>query len=292
MKGTPPPGTIEQGQLGRSAVTRGRRRRALVWVRTACLLLAPLAPAIETRAGDASTTPPAAVNPANSPEVKVVGPGILQLGQVRIDKQRRTVSFSAVLNGGDGIMEYLLVTSYGKTHESILRTDVSPFEIHLAMLLLGAKGNGTNPPASAPPAYGASPGTKLEGEAISVELRWPQDAKEATRRGEELVWNRPAQSAMPSGLWFYNGSVVWQGRFLAQESGSVISLITDPAALINNKAPSRDADGAWAAYRAKLPPENTPVQVTIRLANPKHESGAGQNSSNPLICEHFGRFRT
>lgn len=268
MKGSLPPGTLEQEQSGLRAVIHDRGPRVLVWARTGWLVTALLAGAIEARTRQASAAAPAAAQPTNSPAVKVVGPGILQLGQVRIDKQRRTASFPAVWNAADGIMEYLLVTSYGKTHESILRTDVSPFEIHLAMVLLGAKGNGTNPPASEPRAYGASPGTKLQGEAIAVELRWPQDGKEATRGGEELVWNRPAQSVMRAGLWFYNGFVVWQGRFLAQESGSVISLITDPAALINNRAPGRDADGAWAAYRANLPPKTRPVQVTIRLLNP------------------------
>jgi hypothetical protein len=200
--------------------------------------------------------------------MKVVGPGIFQLGQVRIDKQLRTATFPAVLNRIAGAMEYLLVTSYGKTHESILRTDVSPFELHLGMLLLGAEGNGTNPPASEPRTYGPNPEAKLQGEAVVIELHWTQEAKEVTRGGQELVWNRAAQSAMEGGLWFYNGSAVWQGRFLAQDSGSMISLITDPAALVNNRVPTRDHEEAWAAYKAKLPPGNTPVQVTLRLAKP------------------------
>ncbi len=32
-------------------------------------------------------------------------------------------------------MEYFLVTTYGKVHESILRTETMPYHIHLAMLL-------------------------------------------------------------------------------------------------------------------------------------------------------------
>ena len=48
-------------------------------------------------------------------------------------------------------MEYFLVASWGKTHESILKTDTEPFRIHLAMLLL------TPTPAARPPAPTARP---------------------------------------------------------------------------------------------------------------------------------------
>ena len=80
--------------------------------------------------------------------IREVSPGIYQLGEVRIDKAQRTISFRARLNLDQGPMEYFLVTSWGKTHESILKTDTEPFRIHLAMLLIdttaGAAANATN----------------------------------------------------------------------------------------------------------------------------------------------------
>ncbi len=63
---------------------------------------------------------------------------------IRINKRERTVSFPAVINLRQGTIEYLLVNSWGKVHESILRTDTEPYRIHVVMLLLGDKGAGTN----------------------------------------------------------------------------------------------------------------------------------------------------
>ncbi len=204
----------------------------------------------------------------NIPPLKVLGPGILQFGQVRLDKQQRTVSFPAVLNMSEGLMEYLLVTTYGKTHESILRTEVSPFQIHVAMLLLGARGADTNTLSSPPPEYGGSPGYPITGDLVVVEIKWREKGKEIARGADELI--APQAAATPKGKnrWLYNGSVVWEGTFLAQSSGSIISLITDPIALINRERPGREDGPIWTPKAGKLPPPNVPVQVTIRLTSP------------------------
>src|SRR6476660_3385606 len=94
--------------------------------------------------GGAETNAPSSLTNRSDTTVKEISPGILQLGDVKINKRQRTVSFPAVVNLRHGAMEYLLVGSWGKVHESILRTETDPYRIHLAMLLLGAKGAGTN----------------------------------------------------------------------------------------------------------------------------------------------------
>lgn len=203
---------------------------------------------------------PAAAAVTNMP-LKQVGPGQFELGQVRLDKRERTVSFPAVLNMSEALIEYFVVTSSGKTHESLLRTDVQPYHVHLAMLLLGAKGAGTNQ-------FPERPDQPLPGDKVTVELSWKRDGKEKRGPAEEWVHNRLTQSPMSKGHWVYNGSRVHEGMFLAQEAGSVISLIEDPDALINNPRPGRENDEAWEVHRTDLPPLNSPVRVTIKLAAP------------------------
>jgi hypothetical protein len=135
----------------------------------ALVLLSVDAGAQETNTNRAATNAPDEADPferammppdPNSPIVKSnmpireISPGIFEMGDVRIDKARRTVSFPARLNLDRGPMEYLLVTSWGKTHESILKTDTEPFRIHLAMILLDA-GIATNFGGSnGPPVHG------------------------------------------------------------------------------------------------------------------------------------------
>src|SRR5437773_10746835 len=76
--------------------------------------------------------------------LKEVGPGLFEIGRVRFSKTEGTVSIPAQVNMPEGAVEYFLVTTTGKTHESVFRTDAEPYHIQLAMLLLNANGRGTN----------------------------------------------------------------------------------------------------------------------------------------------------
>src|SRR6266545_7906466 len=76
---------------------------------------------------------PAAKNiPGTNAALVPIGPGLFQLGDVRLDKNRRAVSFPAVVNMREGNIEYLVVTAGGKTHESIFKTEAQP--VHLQVV--------------------------------------------------------------------------------------------------------------------------------------------------------------
>src|SRR5688500_7158315 len=74
----------------------------------------------------------------NAP-IKDLGEGRLQIGNVTVDSKQKSLTFPALVNMTTGLVEYLVVTTGGKVHESLLRTDAEPFHIHSAMLLLGLK---------------------------------------------------------------------------------------------------------------------------------------------------------
>ena len=213
---------------------------------------------------------PALGQSASSTNVSLVEvrPGVFELGGITIDRHNRTVRFPAKTNLRQGAMEYFLVTYWGKTHESILRTDIEPNRIHLAMLLLGAKGAGTNAEAALEnfDRFISNPSSaRLPGDVITLDIKWQADGKEIRRPAEEFVFNDESQAVMPAGSWVYNGSLLFDGFFLADRDGSVVSLITDPCALINNVAPGHDNQAIWMANTNSLPPIDTPVEVTLQL---------------------------
>ena len=197
------------------------------------------------------------------PPIREVSPGLFAVGAVKFDKAQRTVQFPAVLNMENSIVEYLLVTEAGKIHESVLRTTTEASHIQLALLLLGAKGAGTNDFFEVKPAA-------IPGEKIGLEVSW--DAGQGPKKvpAEQLVWDRRAQRPMAKGPWVYTGSRVIEGTFLAEQEGSLISLIVDPVALVNNPRPEADDDESWLVNTNGLPPLNWPVEVTIRLM-PQHK---------------------
>ena len=210
--------------------------------------------------------------PLTNAPVRMVEPGIFEIGKVRLDQRKRSVTFEAVLNRGDVPMEYFLVTTYGKTHESILKTAAAPYDIHLAMLLLGADassntnfpGNPTNgiPGPIVHPSAEAIPGNK-----VAIDVKWKTPAGDVQHSAEELVFKEDTKTVMAHGAWVYNGSMIVQGKFLSQVDGSIISLVTDPVALVNNTGSGHDNDEIWLANTNNLPPPNVPVEVTITIEN-------------------------
>jgi len=210
-----------------------------------------------------------AEKPPAPPSIREVSPGIFQVGGVKLEKAARRVSFPAKLNMTDGPLEYLLVTGQGKLHESVLKTDLEPHHLQVAMLLLGAKGMQaaalTNAPSGGPITQAGERNPPLPGEPVLIEVKWTQAGKPLRKRIEELVFNKRAKEPMARGPFTFTGSRIWQGKFVAQTEGSLIALITDPDAVFNNPRPNRDADEAWVVRPQDVPPLDTVVEVSITL---------------------------
>lgn len=208
----------------------------------------------------------------NTP-VRMVGPGQFEIGQVRLDQRSRSITFLATLNKTQGLMEYFLVTTYGKTHESILKTQAAPYHFHMAMLLLGAHGPGNadfpGSPTNGVPGPIVHPSSEtIPGDKVVITLKWNTPAGETRRSAEDLIFKNDTHTNMQQGAWVYNGSLIVHHKFLAQLEGSIISLVTDPAALINNIGPGHDNDTIWEPNVTNLPPPQVPVEVTITLQAP------------------------
>lgn len=191
--------------------------------------------------------------PANAP-LKQIAPDIFQIGSVRLDKENRTIRFPATVNMTNGLVEYFVVTGTGKLHESILKTETEPSQIHVAMLLLGANDSSTN-----------AQSTNVVGSKMSVEVSWETGVAKKRVRAEDLVFDSKTKLPMSKSGWIYNGSKVIGGTFIAQRDGSIVSIISDPLALANSAQADRDNDEIWFVNTNTVPPLNGKVDVTFKL---------------------------
>ena len=196
--------------------------------------------------------------PPPKPTVKEIRPGVFQVGGVLLDKSKKQISFPVLINMHEGLLEYILVTGKGKTHESLLVTRTEPYHIHVAMLLLGAKGAaGKDVPED--------PRKKIPGEPFSMELSWEKDGKTLLAPVEQFVRNRHLNKPMKTGPFIYNGSIIFEGIFIAHRDGNLFSLITAPAALANNPRMGRHDDENWEAIKKELPPLDGNATLTVKL---------------------------
>lgn len=209
---------------------------------------------------------------------KEVAPGVFTVGSVRLDKNTNTVTIPAKVNMVDGLVEYYCVTPQGSTHESVLVSEAGPQNVHVAMLLLGAKGaapkEGTQTPGQIDAEFLAKL-PKLVGDRVHLTVKWKdKDGKEQTTPAERWVMqrevkkNKPAkETTMKDGPWLYNGSFLHEGRFVAEGQGIYVAINTMPSALINNPRPGANDDKLWFANTNLLPPVGTPVDFIIKLEN-------------------------
>ncbi len=218
-----------------------------------------------TSKSDAGSKPPPA-----KPVIHEVSPGIYKVGQVRLDQKALSISFSGKLNMKRGLLEYLLVNSKGSAHESLLVTDVEANDIHVAMLLLGAKGGAIiteAPPGQLDARYFLT-APKLTGDTVFIAVKWKEKDVEKTALIEDWLVNEAAKKAVERGPWIYNGSMVHEGSFLAQTEGNIAALVTNPTALINNPREGNDNDQIWNVNGDTTPGVGTPVEIIVKLVPP------------------------
>ena len=233
----------------------------------------PAAPAsgasAATPAAGASTAPPVTAAEAEKQlrealKVQDLGGGKYQLGRVKFDATTRTVSVPAKVNLSSGVIEYVLTTEAGKAHESMLTTTASPRDLHLACLLLGMKGA---PVTGAPNAAMEVPAAQ----AVKISVTWetngpPKSVPLAGLLQLKKGGNCCDGARMAEGPWHYTGSrFLPSGPFAAESEGSLISLIRDDDALVNNPDETRDSDELHLANPTALPPAGWPVTIVFQL---------------------------
>jgi hypothetical protein len=205
--------------------------------------------------------------------VRQTGSNTFQIGPVEFDKQLRAVSLPARVAIRTQAVEYALVNEKGKGYESLLTTEAAPAEVHVAFLLLGVAqvpvAGDFNKAAPVPDTnslridvaweLGGKPTTNALCDLISLMDEPPSPAEQGKRRSPH---------PMPARTWLYNGSVFDDFGFAAQREGSIIAMIRDSAALVNNPGEDRDNDKIHFPNMKLLPPEGTPVRVVLRLPEP------------------------
>jgi hypothetical protein len=187
--------------------------------------------------------------------ISVISSDLIQIGTATLDRKNRTLEFPASVNLTEGLMEYFLVTTYGKVHESVLITDTRPYALHVGALLLRPKTD-SNTAKPVP---------------IRISLFWIENGKTNEVSAEACVLNLENKQQMTPGAWSYTGSVMVNGVFLSEREGSIISIIEDQSALIQNPRKGKENDQIWQPNKAKLPPADTMVTVRITFESPKQK---------------------
>jgi len=204
---------------------------------------------------------PGHLNP-DLPVFQKIGPGLFALGDIQISKAAKSITLPAVVNMSKGMLEYLLVRTGGKTHESLFRTSIDPTQLQLAMLLIGVEGT------DRPLAHQGDPEAP-KGNPVEITVSYRKDGRMLPLKPESWIARKTEDKMVDAEplQWMFTGSKFYNGKFMAQVEGSIIAIYHDPVALIDNASPGGESDRVWFVKEGAVPPVGTPVTLTISVKN-------------------------
>lgn len=193
-----------------------------------------------------------------APVIQKVRDGVFQVGNVTVDKNQGQVTTTGEINMAEGLLEYLACGPMGKLHESLLKLDVQPFHLQVALLLLGLE------PGSKPLDHQGASGVP-EGDPVQLWVSWTDvSGKRVEHRAEDLVFDEKQKQPMTLDHWIFTGSQVMDGRFMAQVEQSIVATYHDPFAMFDHPLGTGMDDTVYFVNKKVVPPVGTPVMFMVK----------------------------
>lgn len=201
---------------------------------------------------------------AKPPAIERITSHTYRVGAAIVDTEARTVICQGEINMDEGAIEYLAVAPNGKTHESLLKIDIRPLHLQLALLMLELE------PKNVLKTQGdrATP----EGDPVELRIRWrTADGETKDVRAEEMVSEMPGDKPMPAHDWVFTGSRIVKSGFEADLARSLIAVWHDPAAILDNPLPGGGNNG-YVVRSSKTPRRGTHIELIFHAREKKHSS--------------------
>lgn len=212
---------------------------------------------------------PDAVSPDPvKPSVKKLDDTRYQIGEVIFDQKTREIRFPCKVNMTEGLLEYLIVHTDGKVHEALLVTEISATHLNLAFTLLKYQASPEFTPI--PNATGGTTGFYLDASPevkiasrITIEVEWSDQGNVRRLPVNDWIQHSVKLTAMPAGPWAYSGSQTHDGQYVAEVTGDIAAIFTDPSAMIQYPGDDSNDDTVWLSYPERVPALETNVTVII-----------------------------
>lgn len=229
-------------------------------------------PTPPTAAPSAPPAPEGETKPLTAEDIKKsirkISDHEFQLGEINLNTETKTLRFPATMKIVRGPLEYLVVHEMGSAHESLFMTKVTPFEIHIGMLLIGCKPSETFFKKVSPESFPevVQDAVISPESSFDVVVEWKDEAGNMqSAPAESWVKNLETESTVAVGSWVYNGSFLNEkGDLAAQGAGNIIAFFIDPVALANNPRKGNELDDIWES-KPLLKKEGEPVTLAFKI---------------------------
>ena len=193
---------------------------------------------------------------------KVLSDGNLAIGRITIHRRNNQLSFPALVNITEGDLEVLISTPAGRTHESLLISDIDPYKLQLALFLIGAE-NGMRHPSGAGDNNNNKPASGLaQGTLIDIFVKTENDREIPIEHW--LKNKRVSKDKKQEGWVFVGSSFSADKRCLATEEGNIVNIWNFGNTILDNPSVTGDTDDLLVSYTGNMPESETPVTVVMK----------------------------
>ncbi len=180
--------------------------------------------------------------------ISVKGPGIYRMGQMQINIRTKTLIFPARIGSDSGNLSYLMVSGQSGLNPSLLVTDFTPYDFHIAFSLLGFI-----PPS---PSDNPSPDPGI---AVDILIMHRKENLTQKQGPGDFLFNGKRTGPLK---WVFTGS-----NILHAPSGKlhgIIALGHDPNALVQPETLGNQKEN-WSVNEKGALPRGTGVAVRLQL---------------------------
>jgi len=192
----------------------------------------------------------------SNPVIEEINDSLIRLNKIVINKNNKSISFPAKINMSKGLIEVVLCKTQGKTHESLLTTQISQIELQTALLLLGF-----NPINKIP---GDENTETNNPDSVLVFIEWKEGKNTNTERVEKFIRNKITGFEMKPNTWLFRGLLLQENANLNNDEISMIVTYFDPHAIIELNSPDKNDDRLFYVNENYCLPVETEVEVIIK----------------------------
>lgn len=204
----------------------------------------------------------------NKPSVERIDATRYRIGEVIIDKKTREIRFPAVINLREGLLEFLVVHTNGKIHESLFATDVSPSHLNVAFKLLRYEASKElyripKEPGLLSNDFHKEPEKISAASRIAIRAEYEKNGVTRSIPVHEWIRHETTARAMPPTPWIYGGGEFYQNQFAPEQTGDIVAIFITNSALINYSGKDNINDEVWTTLTERVPELGTKVTLVF-----------------------------
>ena len=151
-----------------------------------------------------------------------------RLPHLHVDVRAREVRVDCEAVAADYPLEFLAVVTGTNEYEAVVRSDVKPSDLHLALLLIGLK-------PGQPVHYSEATHTWFPPQGPPVDVWFEYERQGKRQRVPAYRWLRDVhtKAAPPAFTWVFTGSHTVDGVYTADQTGSLVGVINNENSVLD-----------------------------------------------------------